>query len=497
MTYSPRQLMTCAISCAIVLGAAHAQEEANPEPAPPAPMTSDEIREKQTSLSLEARDVERVLTKIKRASELAKTRVSDAAKSSELVSSAINKGDMAVAREDARKTIELYQEIIVQLEALLLEETPQRIMIARNLVDRLARMERQFAMTLDNADPMSGDGPNGPNGPDGNSGTNQTGMGTGKNPIGSKRSNLEDAKKGGEWKVEADSHTSQKRESVHVTGDPKRRGDPQKSANKSVKTSGEDEPVKELKRREVLLQRAVQMEKLGETLKDVLQSITKSTEPSDAEAMANVEAILKETELLKAIDEMKVTAKLVESGKLADARLATNNIADRMEIATQRLDVGYRQVIAPQAQQLRKLEQSLGMLREKLGSLETQAQIVAWHREARELLDVSEQLGINERTRDDLLNVMKQSGMSIGNGRDRFEWGFSNDRNEYPKEYTRPLVELQKEVQARIQSLIMADVSASENEVTHPKFQDLVDQYYKLLSGASDRKREGLAKDKN
>ena len=52
-------------------------------------------------------------------------------------------------------------------------------------------------------------------------------------------------------------------------------------------------------------------------------------------------------------------------------RLASLDLADRLEITAQRLDGAYRAIIAPQAEELRKLEQALADLREKLENLET------------------------------------------------------------------------------------------------------------------------------
>ena len=115
-----------------------AQDEAKPEAAPPTKLTRAELKDKQVDVSLETRDVERVLTKVKRASELAKTRIAEAATSAESASTSLEKGDSKAAREQAQKTSEMYKEIIKQLEALLAEETPQRVAAARNMANQLA-----------------------------------------------------------------------------------------------------------------------------------------------------------------------------------------------------------------------------------------------------------------------------------------------------------------------------------------------------------------------
>ena len=130
------------------VGIAPAQDETKPEAAEPvkaAKPTRAELRDKQLDVSLEARDIERILGKLKKASELSKTRITEAAKVAESASTSLDKGDSKAARAEAQQTAEMFQEIAKQLEALLKEEAPQRIAEARQLAQQLAKAEREFA----------------------------------------------------------------------------------------------------------------------------------------------------------------------------------------------------------------------------------------------------------------------------------------------------------------------------------------------------------------
>ena len=131
-------------------GLATAQQTSSdsPEPAAPTKPTRAELRDKQLDVSLEARDIERVLGKLKKASDLAKERITEAAKTAESASTSLEKGDSKAAREEAQRTNVKLKEIIQQLEALLKEETPQRIAEARQLAQKLAKAEREFAATF-------------------------------------------------------------------------------------------------------------------------------------------------------------------------------------------------------------------------------------------------------------------------------------------------------------------------------------------------------------
>ena len=126
-------------------------------PAPPAKATRAELRDKQYDVSLDARDIERILTRLKRASELSKQRMTDAAAAAESVSGAIDRGDATAVRQRADETAKMFQEIVQQLEALLAEETPQRIAAARNLAAQLTKAEQQFAQQAQMLGKLEGD----------------------------------------------------------------------------------------------------------------------------------------------------------------------------------------------------------------------------------------------------------------------------------------------------------------------------------------------------
>ena len=575
------------VLAALVGGVAFAQDEAKPDAVSPTKPSRAELKDKQADVSVETRDVERVLTKVKRASELAKTRIAEAAKMAESASTSLEKGDSKAARDEAQKTSEMYKEIIKQLEALLAEETPQRVAAARNMANQLAKMERQFAQQFPGVlnptgageskvdpksqvkpegggkgsgggtpkkkmEPKEGDGKNGtkpePREGEGGAGKKMDGDkpddpkdgsgGEGKDPKdkteqktgadGKGKPEKTENKEGGgggdpkEEPREGQGGAGKKKEKDATDDSKDGGGDDDETKDKTKKKTGlggggesdkdemranggggsrKDKPLTAEERREALARRAEQLQKMGETLKDVLQAISQSNEPADKEAAAKLEAILKETELMKAIEAMKDSAEQIRSEQLDDARLAALDIAERLEIAAQRLDAAYRNIVAPQAEELRKLEQALAELREKLEALETEAQIVAWHREAQDLLDQAEKLGISDRVREDLLEQMKKAGLGVNGSRNRFDWGIVNNRYVAPDGYSRPLLILQEEVQARIQNLLLGDISDSADEATPPRYQELVEQYYKVLSGSgksqnSNSKSQGTPKSK-
>ena len=242
--------------------------------------------------------------------------------------------------------------------------------------------------------------------------------------------------------------------------------------------------------------RAEQLARNGETLQDILKRISESNEPADKEAVAKVEAILKETQLLKSIETMQGAASTIRSAQMNDARLASLDIAERMQIIAQRLDTAYRTIVAPQVEELRKLEQNLAGLGEQLEKLETPAQVAAWQRKADELMDEAEKLQISDKLREEFLEQMKKSAPG-NDGFQDLKWSLVNNRYVPPKNIEPLLTKIQEEVQARIQTLVLGDFTSNAEENTPPKYQELVERYYQVLSrekGTQNRGKPAAAK---
>ncbi len=574
-------------------------DDAAPETAPAKSRPSRvELRDKQYDVSLDAREIERILTRLKRASELSKQRMTEAAEAAESVAGSIER-DPVAARARAEETAKMFQEIATLLEALLTEETPQKIAAARNMAAQLAKAEQQFAQQTQamskammqtpasasgqgkpdpklppNPNPSKGQGgttpqpeptdkPNGnaprPESADGKSGDKpdpttppKDPQGNGKNPR-EPRTNEKPEGTGGKPEENADKDQTgqdgarEKPSDKDKTGSgsgmpdkdqPEEQGvgggskpkdkapaDPNSNgggeaadkddmpadkqppagggtgdqaktpAEKMTPGSGggraEKRPLTEEERREQLAGRAAALAARAATLLDILDSIAQSPMPEDQTAAEKVTALLKETDLKKAVEAMQSAADQIRSQKPEDAQATALDVADRFQITTQRLDSVYRALVGPQAEELRKLEQQLGQLHSKLDELQTPAQVVAWHRAVAEMLDKADELGISEKRREDLLAEMKQNGFSVGNVMETAKLQFADGRFMAPPVYKAQLIELQEEIQSRIQSLVLGDFASMTDDLAPPKYQGLVERYYQVLS------REGSTRAEN
>lgn len=593
------------------------------EPLKAAKPTRAELRDKQLDVSLEARDIERILGKLKKASELSKTRITEAAKVAESASTSLDKGDSKAARAEAQQTAEMFQEIAKQLEALLKEEAPQQIAEARQLAQQLAKAEKEFAENFQGAlnpiqavgngkvDPKSqvkpmtypdmklkgaqgqrlgqggkndkknegdkdsekkdadgkksdGKNPDGKNGDkpelkeadseqpgekgtkpraDGKNGGDKPmpeGQGGGKPEDkeggddkkpgdGSNSEDEKDGDKEGKKKTEGgagkDEPTDKPGASAGQKKEDGKDGDEKQPGGSGSKKDGNDDekpgedqdgsggekpgdkkrdgsgdgsdaermndkgrngrgaPVTAEQLREMAAARADQLAERGKTLQDVLNAIAQSTDPNDKDAVAKIQAISKEIDVNKLVAEMSAVSNMIRSKKDDDAKLSSLDAAERLEIMAQRLDGAYRGIVAPQAEELRKLEQALADLRDQLEQLETPSQVAAWHREARELLDKLDKLGVNLKAREELELQMKKAGFGIADRvRRDVTWGLIDGRYDTPAGYNTAIIHLQEDVQERIQALILGDLGNVSDEATPPKYQELVEKYYEVLS---------------
>ena len=522
-------------------GVASAQEESKSEAATPTKPTRTELRDKQLDVSLGARDIERVLSKLKKASDLAKERITEAAKTAESASTSLEKGDSKAARAEAQLTNEKFKEIVQQLEALLKEETPQRIAEARQLAQKLAKAERQFAATFQGmlnpvqaggkgkVDPRSQVKPMPNPNMKGKGGQNGGGGGgkTGEKKEGEQDSEKKDAEgKTGEKKEPGEKgpndkpmpngqgEKSEEKNKDGAGGKPEGEKDAGKDAEKKTGEGGgkdpkekpngagagenKDEPkpgddpksegggagMTAEQRRDLVANRAEQLAESGKTLQDVLNEIAKSTEPGDKEAVAKIQEVLKEIDINKMVAEMSQVANMIRSKNDDDAKLSSIDVAERLEIMAQRLDGAYRTLVAPQAEELRKLEQALADLRDQLEKLETPSQVAAWHREVRDLLDKLEKLGVSPKDREYLEKEMAKAGFGLDMDRTKraVNWSLVNGYYVAPAAYNGGLIQLQEDIQERIQTLILGDLGNASDEATPPKYQELVDRYYEVLS---------------
>ncbi len=471
----------------IVLGSISASLAQPESPASngPAVPSRDELRDQQLDATLEARDIERILTRLKRASDLSKERIAEAAKVAESASAAIERGDSKSAEDEARQAAEMFREIARQLEALLQEETPPKVAAARNLAEQLSALERQFAKEFPGA--LNSESSGGQGKVDPKSVKQTRGQGEGAPPKAGEK--MTEKTEAGAGKSAEKDDRGEGQPGAGDSGDKERKdgaGGEGENKEKRKETSGDgtaDVGMTEDEQRQALAAKAAKLAETARTLQDVLRSIAESTEPGDQEIARKVAEIIKETQLDPTIAGLKQAESRIRGGALEEVRLAALDAADRLEIAGQRLDAAYQAIVAPQAETLMQIERQLAELRDRQQELKTPAQVATWHRDVSQLLQQLEELHPDSEKRELLLEAFQKAGWGTPAFQQEVRrWNQDGGHFVLPQNYDRLLAQVQDELQARIQSLVLSDLTSIADEATPPMYQDLVERYLKVLS---------------
>ncbi|HEV3025810.1 MAG TPA: hypothetical protein VGX76_25225, partial [Pirellulales bacterium] len=380
----------------------------------------EELQDRQLDAALEAREVEKALEKMKKATDLAKARMAEAAKSSEDASAALEQGDGKTAQAAAGEAKTKFRELADQVKALLAQEQAERIAAAQQMAADLARRQQEFQDELANANlPNQAPGQGRPN---------------------------------------------------------DERPEEQPKAGDKGQAAG-DEP------NAATVAEAQRIADKAETLNDVLAAAAKADSPEDQSSAKKVE------ELMGSLDLKALAARLadlpdqVRDGKLEDARNMAGDGAERMEVAAAQLAALRRAIVAPKVDELAKLEAESAGLDERLDRLDTDARVTGWHVDADELLARLDEAGIDEKLRDEFVEEMKQAGW--GPELRLRGWNWARNEGGYylaPATYRRLLTRLSTSLRARMQELMLGDLSASGDEPIPPQYQDLVDRYYQILA---------------
>jgi hypothetical protein len=108
----------------------------------------EDLEDRQLDVAAEARTLERALTALPKATDLAKERMAAAAKKAEDVAEAIGRGEMNEAKIGAGEARDQFRELAAQIKTLLAAEQADRIAAAQRMAADLARRQQQLQRDL-------------------------------------------------------------------------------------------------------------------------------------------------------------------------------------------------------------------------------------------------------------------------------------------------------------------------------------------------------------
>lgn len=430
--------------------------------------TRAELIEKQADIAAEAAELQKVVDKMKDLSDLAKSRMTESLKTAERAASSLERGDSKDAGEAAGKASGMFRELARNVEGLAAKETSQKIALARNVAEELSQTERDFAGAVDRQQ--------------------RSGAGGSESPRNQKR----DAGKKDSEKNDKSGSGSSNKPNDEENRSPGSGGKGEEGDEKSPGGSGTKRGERDNRdgsggdagdqRSEKLASRAERIAEAGKTLEDILKGIARSNDPADRDAAAQVQELLNQGKLADAVKRLEAQGPALRAGKARETSAEARDMADRFEATAQRLEVLHRSIVAPRIADLMRTEREAVELQEKLDRLETQSQIGSWHRDADELIEQLEKLGLAEESRDELTDAMKEGGWGADRLLGNWDWTLRGGRYGAPAGYYRSVRRVVTDLHEIIQELILGDLRGSADENTPPQYERLVERYYQILS---------------
>jgi len=385
---------------------------------PKTAMTRDELEDKQLDIAASAREIEKALARLPKATDLAKQRMTATAKAAEDAAEEIGAGQLKDARATACVAREQLRELAQQVKALLAEEQAERIAAAQQMAANLARMQEDFVDRL--ANPGEGGGLQNP---EQRPMDNEPRPGIGKEPS-------------------------------------KKPDDKQPGLGAAAEKIAEK----------------------AKTLVDVLGAATKTDRPEDVPAAEKVGAMMSALDLPSVTERLKNLPGQIQGDKKEDARATAGDGAEKMEAAAEQLAGLHRSIVAPRVEALAKLERQLVQLDQQLDQLESDSRITAWHLDAQELLDQLDDKGVSQEARDQLQEEMKKAGWGPdARGRWKWN-RLDGGNYSAPATYRPLLNRLATDIRRQMQEMLLGEMQSTGDEPIPPQYEGFVDRYYKVLA---------------
>jgi hypothetical protein len=389
-------------------------------PPPDASRTaSEELEDHQLDIAAEARAIEKSLSKLEKATDLVKERMTGAANQAEEVSEAIGRAALADANNGAGLARDQFRELARQIKAIFAQEQANRIAAAQQMAADLARDQMQLGSLLGDM-PISGIG-----GPPANSGNPAAAPGMAP-------------------------------------------GNQQPQTDEQMRGLGG---------------LARDLAEKSKTLSDVLAGASKAETPADkksAEAVARLSSALNVKGMQERLQQLPGQ---LERKQFAEARAALGDGTERMESAAQQLGRLHRSLVAPQVDSLAQLEQGILKLDKQLDQLDSDSRVTQWHMEADDLIDKLEEAGIDKELPTMLREEMRKAGWGGDEPVRRWNWGRTvGGTLASPARYRMLLARAAADLRSRMQEYLLGDTQATGDEPIPPQYQDLVDRYYRVLA---------------
>ena len=232
---------------------------------------------------------------------------------------------------------------------------------------------------------------------------------------------------------------------------------------------------------------------IGRTFDDIVKSVIDPElgidDPEDV-VVRRLQHLINENEFNETIERLPPILEMIDGRQWPDVALQTEDIAERLDIFTQRLDAMQREIMSPRIERLRQLANRAATARLELSQLATEDQIDRWILSVDGLLSDIEESGaalkqVEQLRNLDLRDAEAKDSAEVGD--DNRKWPMNRSKTAFipPAGYRDGLSDIISEIERHIQELLINDKPATFAGAVPPKYKRLVDLFHKSLADQS------------
>jgi hypothetical protein len=218
-------------------------------------------------------------------------------------------------------------------------------------------------------------------------------------------------------------------------------------------------------------ERIERLEEAARTLEHWLEDASLRAEGATSD---RIRELIEESEASRIVERMGRVRELYLGGQRPEARREARELARILGVLVRQLDGLHRAIVAPELAALVEFDKRLAELTARLKTLKTDAEINEWHRLAAALIRDLEKAGLTGAAAT--LTAALEAGGWRG-GAVHYGSQFA------PAGLVTALSTAARQIQEKIQDLILKDMVSARDEATPPEFQELVERYFEVLSG--------------
>ena len=236
-----------------------------------------------------------------------------------------------------------------------------------------------------------------------------------------------------------------------------------------------------------LAARANRVQEGARTLEDVLTALSDIADADAGDAPERVAEIIDEQQITQTVQRaMSAAERAVEDEPPPEVAADLEDTAERFELTSSELDRLYRSLVMPRMARLRELERELTATQQGMDPQETEQDVEEFTADLEELIRDLEDAQAGGASREELFEMVENRKLPAVGQWQKIQEGAAAAYTA-PDLLRRLLSQTGEELRRQIHELMLADLQADRESPIPPEYEQLVDEYLRVLAADSDR----------